>query len=179
MRVLIFDTETTGLVRPAAVPLEQQPRIIELGVLVIENAEIVEQHNWLFNPGIPLPAIITKITGIQDSDVKEKPRFEEEASAINYLFSTGALVVAHNAMFDVTMVNNEFARLGLKSPLPLKIICTVEAYKHLFNKWPKLTELYQLILGKPLAQTHRAVDDCLALYEILKADKFFDIVEKR
>lgn len=177
MNVIIFDTETTGLLKPSAAPLADQPQIIELGALVIENGNIIEERTWLFNPGVPLPAIITKITGLTDADLATKPAFGECWDDIALAFYGCDALIAHNAQFDIGMLTNEFARLSKGFTLPKKVICTVQAYRHLFNKFPKLTELYQLILKKPLEQKHRAIDDCMALYEILKADKFFDIIE--
>jgi hypothetical protein len=53
-------------------------------------------------------------------------------------------------------------------------LCTIAEYRHLFGKRMKLLDLYERILGKPLAQTHRANEDAMAVWEILAADKFFD-----
>jgi len=53
------------------------------------------------------------------------------------------------------------------------MICTVQEYHHLFGKRPKLTALYEHIIGRPLAQTHRALDDAMAVFEILDKDNFF------
>lgn len=173
MRAIILDTETTGLLVPGA-PLEQQPRIIELAMLVLRDAEIVDRFEWLFNPGHPLDPQITKITGLTDADLADKPTFEMRQKAVQFVLMGADLIVAHNAPFDMGMLTNDFLRCGV-APLPIRgtVECTVQNYMHLFGRRPRLTELYEKIVGKPLQQTHRAMGDCLALYEILVKDGFF------
>lgn len=174
MRAIILDTETTGLLVPGA-PLEQQPKIIELAMLVVHEGEIVDRFEWLFNPGHPLDPQITKITGLTDADLAGKPDFATLHKAVAFVLMGADLIVAHNAPFDMGMLENEFKRVGIPTTAAWRgtVECTVQNYFHIFGRRPRLTELYEKILGKPLAQTHRAMDDCRALYEILIKDNFF------
>lgn len=174
MRAIILDTETTGLLVPGA-PLDQQPKIIELAILVTRDGEIIDRFEWLFNPGHPLDPQITKITGLTDADLAGKLGFEPFHKSVAFVLVGADVIVAHNAPFDMGMLTNEFKRCGV-DPLPISatVECTVQNYYHLFGRRPRLTELYEKILGKPLAQTHRAMDDCRALYEILVKDNFFN-----
>lgn len=159
-------------------PLEKQPKIIELGCLVVEKSEIVSEHNWLINPGELITDEITKITGIKNSDLEGKPSFGQTLGEIEDAFFGCDVAVAHNAPFDVTMLKNELARISRTGfPWPEKTVCTVQEYQHMFGHRPKLTDLYEKVIGSKLAQTHRALDDCIALYEILKKDDFFNIFE--
>jgi len=175
MKAVIFDTETTGLLLPKAAPLEKQPRIIELGIIVVQDGELKEMHNWLINPEQEISAEITKITGITNEDLVGKPTFKELLPAISEVFAGSDLGIAHNAPFDVGMVSNELLRCQHEGfPWPTETLCTIAEYRHLFGKRMKLLDLYERILGKPLAQTHRANEDAMAVWEILAADKFFD-----
>lgn len=179
-RTVIFDTETTGFLLPSSVPLEKQPRIIELGIVVVEDGKKVDEHNWLINPECQITAEITKITGITNDDLKDKPIFRELLGEIEDAFGIADYGFAHNAPFDVGMLKNELARCGRTGfPFPKEMICTVQEYYHLFGKRPKLTALYEHIIGRPLAQTHRALDDAMAVFEILDKDNFFMQMEMK
>jgi DNA polymerase III epsilon subunit-like protein len=175
MKAVIFDTETTGLLQPATMPLEKQPRIIELGIVVVEDGKKISEHNWLINPECWLPEVITKITGITDADLDGAPKFRELLPEIEAVFGGSDYGFAHNAPFDVGMLTNELAmcsRTGF--PWPTVTICTAQEYTHVLGYRPRLINLYEHIIGLPLAQTHRALDDALAIWDILERDKFFD-----
>lgn len=175
---LIVDTETTGLLLPKSAGLEKQPRVIELGVIRLEGSKIVSEHNWLIDPECELPEVITKITGIKPEDLVGKPKFRELLAEIEEVFAGAESFIAHNAHFDSTMIKNELERCARTGfPWPAHDICTVQEYRHLTGKYIKLINLYELKLGKPLAQTHRALDDCQALLEVLQHDKFFETLE--
>jgi len=187
MKAIIFDTETTGLVKPGLIDLSKQPKIIELGLVIVESEEtptariwrITEERNWLINPGEPITAEITKITGIKDEDVADKPGFEEVWSEAWGYFEGAGISVAHNHPFDKAMVDNDCRRIDGGEPFkawPEIQICTVQEFTHVFGHRPKLTDLYERYMGKPLAQTHRASDDAKALAEVLLAINFFDSI---
>jgi DNA polymerase III, alpha subunit (gram-positive type) len=176
MIAVIVDTETTGLLRHSSTPLDQQPTIIELGVLrvTVKKTIRVDEHRWLFNPGAPLSAEITKITGLTDADLKPMKPFKASLKEVKAVFTGASVFIAHNAPFDSGMLRTDLARIACTDfPWPARLVCTVQNYQHLFGRYPKLTELYEHILGKPLAQKHRALDDCWALYEILVHEQFF------
>ena len=176
MKAIILDTETTGLLKTGA-PLEQQPQIIEIGAMLLVDGKFVNELDQLLNPGCQLPAIITKITGIKDEDLIDKPTFEEFLPKLIEFFNDSDMLICHNAPFDVGMMKNELKRVGSYGfPWPKTIICTVQEYKAFIGKWPKMTELYQHVMEKTLEQSHRALDDCIALNEILTKDRFFEKV---
>lgn len=173
MKIVVFDTETTGLLQPAIVPLEKQPRIIELGLVVVENGDVLLTHNWLINPDCEITAEITKITGISNEDVADKPAFAHYADDTLAAFAGAHACIAHNAPFDVGMVNNEFKRLGREFVWPLNVICSAQEYEPVFGFRPRLIQLFERVMGEPLKQTHRALDDAMALYRALNKDGFF------
>lgn len=168
MRALIFDWETTGLTLHPAAKLHLQPRAIEFGGVVVEGGEIVERHSRLINPGIPLEPIITKITGLTDDDLKGQPPFAECLPRLRGVFGSCDLMVAHNLPFDRSVLTHELRRCGCEDfPWPRHALCTVQTYRPFWGRRPKLLELYERVTERPLAQTHRALDDCEALAEIV------------
>lgn len=175
MRFAIFDTETTGLLKPSVVPLEKQPKIIEFGLMITDGSATVAEHNWLIDPKEQITDEIKKITGIQQSDIDGQPTFSELLPEIVQALKGVDVLVCHNAPFDVGMLTNELKRCGALEDfkMPDTVICTVQEYKPVFGFRPKLTNLYEHFVGKKLAQTHRAIDDVRALHEALVAAKFF------
>lgn len=177
MRFAIFDTETTGLTLPMRAPLEKQPHIIEVGVVLCDhNGVVLEEINRLVNPGCAVSERITEITGITNEMLAGQPSFADVLPALVAVFKQADVAIAHNASFDKTMFDLEMKRLGQEFPWPSEILCTVQEYTPADGKRPKLVDLYAAKLGKPLAQTHRALDDVMALHEVLVADSFFQRV---
>ena len=178
MKAIIFDTETTGLLLPSAAPLEKQPRIIELGALAVSETEILGELSQLLDPQVEITAEITKITGLTNEDLKGKPTFKEFAPQLAEFFRGADFLICHNAPFDVGMLKNDLKRAGIEDfPWPTTTLCTAQEYTPVMGKRPKLLALYEHIIGKPLAQTHRALDDAMAVYEVLAKDKFFDQIK--
>ena len=99
----VVDVETTGI-HP------DNDRVIELGICLFEYDrqsgriyKVLGSWEWLEDPGLPIPAEITKITGITDTMVAGH-RIDDRA--VNDLLGRVVLVIAHNADFD--------RRFGLK-----------------------------------------------------------------
>lgn len=177
MRFGVYDVETTGLLKASTAPLSAQPQIIEFGLMIVENGTPVQEYNQLIDPGVPLPAEIVKITGIHDADLRGQPKFADVAEDIFGMLRSLDGIIAHNMPFDSGMLNNECARLGRVAHWPARVVCSVEEFKHMFGRRMRLIELYQTILGKELAQTHRAIEDCRALHELLAHAKWYDTLE--
>lgn len=172
---IVVDTETTGLLLPSASPIEKQPKIIELCIIRVENGTETEKHDWLINPGEPISEEITKITGITNDMLIGKPSFCDLVPEIRAAFAGADNFIAHNAPFDAEIIRNELRRNGIEYFVwPENILCTVNEYKHEYGRRMKLTELYERKIGKPLLQTHRALDDVKALIEILDKDNFWN-----
>ena len=176
MTILILDTETTGLLLPSSAPIDEQPRIIELGALKLnQNGEVIGKINELINPGVEISEQITNLTGITNERVKFAPRFCHLILLLKDFFSDVKTIICHNSTFDITMLQIELYRCGFKGfNIPNDIICTAQEYTTKFNKRPSLKFLYQSIVGVPLKQSHRALDDAIALHQVLAADRFFD-----
>lgn len=171
---VIVDNETTGLLLPKVADLDKQPHIIELAIARVEDGKIVAEYDWLIDPECEITPEITKITGITNDMVAGKPKFRQLLPQIEDAFGGADFFIAHNAPFDKGMIEVELKRCARTGfPWPENIICSVQEYLPMFGRRPKLTELYEKIIGSPLAQTHRALDDVKALVEVLQKDDFF------
>lgn len=170
MITLVFDTETTGIPLHPRAKVSGQPRIIEFGgVLVDERGKVIDELELLINPGVKLPQVITKITGLTDQDLACEPSFSDVADQIKFMFERADALLAHNLPFDSTMIQLELDRWRIANwPWPRYNICTVQEHAEEWGKRPKLTELYEHYKGVKLAQTHRALDDVLALADVAK-----------
>lgn len=195
MKSIIFDTETTGF---PTHDVETQPYIIELGAIFIDDdGSIIRTISQLLNPGDriwdsktksftdQIPPAASKVNGITKDMLVDKPTFGECFILFCEFFYGADMLIAHNAPFDVKLLKCELQRVDNAKassdsfinlfPMPPTIIDTIQEYKHILGgKWPKMTELYEKIMGKKLEQTHRALDDCNALHEILVKDRFFE-----
>ncbi|MCU0907564.1 MAG: 3'-5' exonuclease [Rhodobacteraceae bacterium] len=110
---VVFDTETTGL-QP------HRDEVVQIGALRIVNGRIVpgEVIDQLVNPGIPIPAASTAIHGIATADVAGAPGIEPAARAFHD-FCAGAVIVAHNAPFDIAFMNRHAGRTGVTFDHPV------------------------------------------------------------
>ena len=178
--IIVFDTETTGLTLHPDAPVNKQPRMIEFGAVLMDprNGEIVEEASILIHPREEVTAEITKITGITNDDLKDAAHFEDVLPQIRRIFSEATCVMAHNLPFDKAILRGELARANvLDFPWPRQELCTVGLYKDAWGRNPRLIELYEHVLGRPLAQTHRALDDVKAMCEIITAEQLWQLAE--
>lgn len=177
--MIFFDTETTGLLKPGIEDAAKQPQMIEVAAWSIDR-DIIEdlgltnfawekgcatgmQFTSLVNPGVPLPAIITKITGLTDKDLELAPTFPAILPDLIDLFRADAdqIFVAHNVPFDLGILMFELRRCG---------------WEHRFPYCSRQLDTVQLSGGKKLinwatdldvanSQTHRAMDDVRMLVQ--------------
>ena len=172
-KYVVFDIETTGFS-----PVTN--RIIEIGAVKVENGEITERFSTFVNPQVPIPFHIEKITSINDSMVMDAdpievvlPRFLE--------FVGDAILVAHNANFDVSFIKENAKRQGI--PVDFTYVDTVGIARALLTGQSKYTlDAVAKTLGISLENHHRAVDDaeCTAeifvkFIEMLKKDNILDL----
>lgn len=157
--IAIVDIETTG-------SRTQNGRMIEVGVLRIEQGRLVKSFGTLINPEQPIPYSITVLTGITDADVEGLPTFKEISEQLLDILD-GCLFVAHNASFDYGFIKYEFKRLGID--FDQQTLCSVKLSRKLFPEHQHhnlgiLIERYQL----DAQARHRALDDAKAVWEFLQ-----------
>lgn len=105
MRQVFLDTETTGL-NP-----ETGDRIVEIGCIEMVSRRLTGRHLHLYlNPERPGSAEATRIHGLTDEFLADKPKFREVAAEF-VEFVRGAEVIIHNAAFDVGFLNAELRRV--------------------------------------------------------------------
>ena len=118
-RYIVLDTETTGL------EVNQGHRVIELGAVLLNDRKKTEEHfHSYLNPSRLIDEEATKVHGIINSDLEDKPFFDEIAEEfINFV--EGSTLVIHNAPFDLGFLNNELKLASVSYP-KLEDICEVE-----------------------------------------------------
>lgn len=166
MRAIIFDTETSGLVENDLMPLDKQPYIIELCAFLVDDEvgpEPIEQLDFLCRPPVRLDPVITRITGLTDRDLADKPTFAEYMDAVRAFWSKADTVVAHNLPFDYAMLNFEFKRRNAALEWPAIKCCTVANTEHMAGHRLKLIELHKMLFDVTFESAHRARYDVAAL----------------
>jgi DNA polymerase-3 subunit epsilon len=118
-KFIILDTETTGL------EVHQGHRIIEIGAVLLNDRKKSEEHfHTYLNPSRLIDEEASKVHGIMNEDLLDKPYFEEVAEEF-LEFVDGSTLVIHNAAFDVGFLNNELKLASSKYPM-LEDICEIE-----------------------------------------------------
>jgi DNA polymerase-3 subunit epsilon len=137
--------------------------VLEVGVVRVENDEVVASYKTLIHPDERIPGFITNLTGITDSDVADSPRFSEIADELAEILD-GAVFVAHNVRFDYSFLKMEFERLGAN--FRPNLMCTVRLSRRLFPQF-KTHKLAALIErhGLEAPARHRAYDDAHCLWQ--------------
>jgi DNA polymerase-3 subunit epsilon len=118
-KFIILDTETTGL------EVQQGHRIIEIGAVLLNDRKKSEEHfHTYLNPSRLIDEEASKVHGIMNEDLLDKPFFDEVAEEF-LEFIDGSTLVIHNAAFDVGFINNELKLASSKYPM-LEDICEIE-----------------------------------------------------
>ncbi|MHA7262498.1 exonuclease domain-containing protein [Arthrobacter sp. TMN-37] len=116
-----FDLETTG-----RDPLEA--RIVTASILVVDGGgSVVEEHEWLADPGIPIPEEAAAIHGVSTAHARAHGQpagtvVAEAGAVLRRLFGAGIPVLAFNARYDFTVLARESARHGLAAPTPAPVL---------------------------------------------------------
>jgi DNA polymerase III subunit epsilon len=122
MKIAIIDVETTGLD-----PVHD--RIIEVGLVLMEDFKITSSYSWLVKPGVMIPSRITQLTGIENHMVLECDDFNVLAPLIDSL-TQGYYFCGHNASFDYQFIKSEMNRSGME--FERSIICTARFAREIF-----------------------------------------------
>lgn len=166
--MIVIDTETTDLHSQDALPLDKQPRIIELALLKLNDKtlEEVDHFHELIYPGFQISDEITKITGITNAMLEGKPPIQAHFPKITEFFLGEKILCAHNCEFDAKLMEFELRRYKreFRFPWPPERKCTVELTEHLKGFRLKLLDLYAMATkGGKIEGAHRALTDTRAL----------------
>lgn len=181
MLFMPFDFETTGLTAHHQAPLGLQPRPIEFAGIITDGKKIIEEIELIINPEVIIEAIITKITGLTNEDLEDKPTFSDSFEQISGFMAKADVAIAHNLSFDKNIAQYACERMGKSLEdlnFPKIQLCTVEQMYPIFGRRMKLQELYEMHFGK-YEQKHRALDDVLLLHQICGKIGIYDIFGDR
>lgn len=161
---VVVDLETTGGSAAA-------DNIIEIGAARLRHGRVLEEFQQLVNPGVRLHPFITHLTGITDAMLRDQPplgavwpRFQE--------FLGDAVLVAHNAAFDVGFLNAAAVTFTGR-PLPHPHLCTVRLVRRLVPELRRRSlDVVAGHFGVPVSDRHRALGDVRITVEV-----FFHLLE--
>ncbi len=155
----VFDLETTGTYVRA-------DRIVEFAVLRIDVDGTATYKVRRLNPEMPIPADATAVHGISDADVAAEPTFRQVAGSLAEFLEDCDLVGYNLRWFDVPILQEEFARAGVKFELAGRAVIDACAIFKM-NERRNLAAAYTFYCEKDLEGAHSAGADTLATMEIL------------
>lgn len=182
MKIIVFDTETTGI-PSAQSQLEFQPYICQFAAVLCEldlEKKTIEEYksiNHLIKPPVAIEYEAVAIHGITNKVIADKPGFSAFAAEILEAFREADIAVAHNISFDKRVLECEFERLGkMGAFLPQQTFDTMESTVELCQlpgnkgrfKSPRLQELHEFLLGEKFEGAHDALADVRATLNCLK-----------
>ena len=158
----VVDVETTGW-------SPDEARITEIGAVRVRRGEVGAEFTSLVNPGTPVPAPITELTGISDPMLAPSPPAGAVLPGL-LAFAEGSVLAAHNAPFDLRFLTAACAAAGLPWP-GFEVLDTVRLARHLMvipDEVPdcKLGTLADFF-GAPPQPSHRALADARATAVVL------------
>ncbi|MGV3049938.1 bifunctional DnaQ family exonuclease/ATP-dependent helicase [Streptococcus hyovaginalis] len=152
----VIDLEATGASITA--------KIIQVGIVILQEDEIIETYQTDVNPHEPLTDHITQLTGITDEQLALAPDFSQVARDIYHLISD-CIFVAHNVKFDANLLAEHLFFEGYELRTPR--VDTVELAQVFFPTFEKysLGEVTKA-LGIPLEEAHTAIADAQATAQL-------------
>ena len=163
MDFVIVDVETTGWTPGEAA-------ITEIAAVRVSGGQVYGQFSCLVNPGSPIPASVTALTGIDDGMVAAAPPLRA-VLPVFLAFARGCVLTAHNAPFDVGFLAAACQACGLPWPA-FRVLDTVDLARQVLAEHEvpdcKLATL-AAFFGARTAPQHRALPDALATADVLLA----------
>lgn len=173
--MIIFDTETTGLIKNSAIPLKQQPQIVELFCLKLNDQTYEEEGAWLSRFHVKkIEEEAVKTHGITVADLAMEPTFAERFDSLCEFLLGQRIMIGHNISFDIDMLDMEVRRLGKSRafPWPYIHIDTVEATEGEEGFRLGLAVLHERLFNESFEGAHGAEADVRAtarcLVELIK-----------
>lgn len=160
-KFVFFDVET---------PNRNNDRISSIGLIVVESGKVIYEACHLVNPETQFDRFNIQLTGITPNRVKDAPNFKKLWDEIG-LFFDGAILVAHNATFDLSVLTMLFTHYGLEVPR-FNYICTLDLSRRFLRYRKNSLDFVCATLGILLEQHHEALSDAKACRDI-----FYYIVE--
>ncbi len=159
--ICFFDLETTGI-------NISKDRIVEIAILKVYPNGKEESHRWIVNPEMPIPPEVSKIHGIWDKDVVDKPTFKELAKEIHTIIKDSDLAGFNSNRFDIPLLAEEMLRAEVDFDMKNRLAVDVQTIYHKMEQ-RNLSAAYKFYCDKDLTDAHTAEADTLATYEVLKS----------
>ena len=163
LEFVIVDVETTGW-------LPEEAGITEIGAVRVSGSRIQAQFCTLVNPGHPIPADITGLTGITDAMVGLAPPISVAMPRF-LAFASDCMLTAHNAAFDISFLSAACGAAGISWPA-FPVLDTVALARLVLGAAEvpdcKLRTLANFFATKTLP-CHRALPDAMATAEVLQS----------
>lgn len=180
--IVVFDFETTGL-------SASNNEILEIGAIRLVKEEegfvVKDELSVILNTSEPIPAKITEITGITNEMQAEVGITQEEGfQRLNALISEDSLLIAYNIQFDLGFLQEFYRKYFDPSYKITNDILDVMAVYKDRNRYPHRLESAIKTYNVTLPNTHRALDDVKATFEVLRVmnnelgniDKFVNVI---
>lgn len=163
--LVIFDLETTGLDLV-------KDRIIQISYIKVWPDGKEERGNELVNPGKFIDPMVTKLTGISNEDVKDKPTFKQLAQQLADTFTGCDFAGFNSNHFDIPLLAEEFLRAGVDFDFSK---CRMIDAMNIFRKMEQrnLAAAYKFYCGRKMEEdfeAHRADQDTEATYRVLMGE---------
>lgn len=168
-KIAFVDIETTGLSSP-------YDRIIEIGIVRVEENNIVQTYHSLINPQTHLPKEITAMTGITQAELENAPTFRAiKTDVLEAVID--CVFVAHNVRFDYGFIKHEFKRENIS--FSSRHFCSVKLSRLLYptQRRHNLDALIERF-GIDCKNRHRALDDAKVLFDFYQQLQTLFPVEK-
>ena len=163
--LVIFDLETTGLDLV-------KDRIIQISYIKVYPDGNEERCNFFVNPGKPIPAEVSQLTGITDDIVKDAPVFKDLAAGLEKEFKGCDFAGFNSNHFDIPMLAEEFLRVGIDFDFGKCRLIDVQTIFHKMEK-RNLAAAYKFYCGRKMEDdftAHKADEDTEATYRVLQGE---------
>ena len=159
--LVVFDLETTGI-------NVEKDRIVQIAMIKVAPDGSRTTFETLVNPEQPIPPEATKVHGIKDGDVRDKPTFSQIRSEVEDYLAEADLAGFNSVNFDLPLLQAEMTRAGSEMDFPG--VRHLDAMK-IFHRMERrdLTAAYKLYCGQDLTGAHNALADTEATLAILDA----------
>lgn len=157
--LVVLDLETTGT-------WIEKDRIIEIAMVKMTQDGQTELFATRVNPAMPIPAVVTQLTGISDADVKDAPVFAAIAGQVVAFMADADLGGFNVERFDLPLLSRELATAGLQWDFTGRTIYDAQKIYHLHER-RDLFAAFAFYCKKDLSNAHSAAADAQASLDIL------------
>ncbi len=159
--IAIFDLETTGL----SITTD---RIVEIAIIRVEADGSEHEFIRRVNPQMPIPAEVSAIHGIFDTDIADAPTFAEIAEEVVDFIGESDLAGYNSNKFDIPVLAEELMRAGSDFDVASRRFVDVQ---NIFHKMEQrtLAAAFQFYCEKPMENAHNALYDARVTLDVFRA----------